>query len=127
MGSFRRRVKQLARPLGADALLKEIYVHAGLAAEQLHHFFAGRPAASKAIVLAGSGRSGTTWLTSLLTTMLGAQQIYEPLHPSMVPEVLSLTGWQPDCEDVPHIRVPYLSTESSSPQWRDFRERVLTG
>jgi hypothetical protein len=38
----------------------------------------------RAIVVVGSGRSGTTWLAELLTRMLSARLIYEPFHPERI-------------------------------------------
>ena len=42
---------------------------------------AGGGTGDTAIFLAGSGRSGTTWLSNIIAAMSGTQEIFEPLHP----------------------------------------------
>ncbi len=43
----------------------------------------GRPDPASTIVVAGSGRSGTTWLSNLIAAAPGMQAIFEPLHPHL--------------------------------------------
>ncbi len=40
------------------------------------------------IIVAGSPRSGTTWLAEVLSSTRGYSMIYEPLHPSRFPEAV---------------------------------------
>ncbi len=85
----------------------------------------GSPQPSSAAVLAGSGRSGTTWLADVLSRCSGVQQIFEPLHPVAVEEVRRITGWDESLH--PHIRSMYVRAGSAAPEWRDLLRRVLEG
>ncbi len=84
----------------------------------------GRPKAGAAIVVAGSGRAGTTWLAQLLSIAPGMQLIFEPLHPNFVPAVRALHD-APTPIDVLHST--YLRPGEPHPGWEDFFRRVLTG
>ncbi len=123
---IQKAIKRVLEPIKADSLGRRAYVWAGLVGERLYHAFAGAPKPSDAIVLAGSGRSGTTWITNLLVSLPGTQQIYEPLFPPWVPEVLKLTGWEPERHSG-HCRAFYIDPEADYPEWEDFLKRVLTG
>jgi len=84
----------------------------------------GRPEAGAAIVVAGSGRAGTTWLAQLLSIAPGTQLIFEPLHPNFVPAVRALHDAPPPI-DVLHAT--YVRPGEQYPAWEDFFRRVLTG
>lgn len=111
--------------LGVEGLVKRTLVGACRLPERVGFLLDGAPPASSAIVLAGSGRSGTTWLADAVCTRTRTQQVFEPLHPEEVPEVRALAGWGPDRG--PHIRSHYLDPDRVHPAWRDFLERVSTG
>lgn len=52
--------------------------------------------AGRALVVAGSPRSGTTWIAGLLGASPGAVPLFEPLHPDHVPAAAALGGgWRP--------------------------------
>ena len=44
----------------------------------------------KTIILAGSARSGTTWLANIIAACRGFGIIFEPFHPREVPEAGNL-------------------------------------
>jgi len=95
-----------------------------MAGEMLKFFLSGRPAPSAAVILAGSGRSGTTWVADMLTDGTGLQQIYEPLHPVFVSQARVQTGF--DGRD-PYLRLFYLQADNDDPTWRQFWASVLEG
>ncbi len=72
------------------------------------------------IVVAGTGRSGTTWIGDVLTSCRSSVGIYEPLRANMVPEVPTngLPGEHP---------CAYLRCQDENPQWRHFFRRLLDG
>jgi hypothetical protein len=107
-----------------DGLLKALYVYGRMIGERVTFLAHGRPEPCSAIVLAGSGRSGTTWVADLLTDGTGLQQIYEPLHPSFIPQVRHLTGF--DAFD-PYLRLFYMQARSDDPAWHRFWKALLTG
>ncbi|NOX61316.1 MAG: sulfotransferase [Chloroflexi bacterium] len=85
----------------------------------------GRPKPEEAIVLAASGRSGSTWLGDMLGAAPGVQSIFEPLHPRGCPAFRRLVGWDPN--DAIHYHRPYLRPNGDYPEWRELLERTLTG
>jgi hypothetical protein len=70
--------------------------------------------------LAGTGRSGTTWLSGLLATAPRTVQVFEPLHPSRGPHA------RLDPPVGPGGR-PYLRPGADSPSWERFSADVGTG
>lgn len=70
---------------------------------------------SQAIVLAGSGRSGTTWLGNIIAASPHVDTIFEPLDRRRVPEAGSLP-----------LR-PYARREEESPQLEAYLRQVLRG
>jgi hypothetical protein len=95
-----------------------------MSGEHFKFLFQKRPDPNSAILLAGSGRSGTTWLADILTSLSNIQQIHEPLHPTFITQVRDLTGF--DASD-PYIRCHYLRPETNDPKWEQFWLKVLTG
>lgn len=120
----RKWIKNASRRVGMDTLLRDGCVQFTLMGERLVFGFRGHPVATSAIVLAGSGRSGTTWITNVLTALPGIQQIFEPLIPLWNAEVRQLTGWG---DQDPYFRAHYLRALERNDDWRDLLERVLTG
>lgn len=92
--------------------------------EQAQFLVRARPDPSSTILLAGSGRSGTTWLADMLTMDGKTQQIFEPLHPYFMEEVRQVTGWP---KDPLRIRLFYLRPNDFYPEWQAFFDRVLSG
>jgi hypothetical protein len=113
-----------ARSLGIDAHLMEMAVTSQMLVERLALLFAGRPQIADNILLAGSGRSGTTWLAKILSTVPGTQGIFEPLRPRSR-EMRELTGW--DYDQVSWVRLRYLRLGEPHPQWDALLARVLAG
>lgn len=121
---LRHVAKRIAEPLGLDDFIRQTVVEILLSGERLKFAINGRPPTSTTILLAGSGRSGTTWITDVLCALPGIQQIFEPLFPPWNPEVRALTGW--DSTD-PYFRAHYLRPDATAPQWESLLFRVLAG
>jgi hypothetical protein len=121
---IRKLVKPCASRIGIDDALRRLYVEASMLGERLKFGLTERPKPSSTIVLAGSGRGGTTWLMNVLATAPGVQPIFEPLFPPWSREVRRLAGW--DAAD-PYIRAAYLRPGGDYPEWHEFLYRVLTG
>lgn len=69
------------------------------------------------IVMTGSPRSGTTWLSEILHTIPRSCILHEPIAPNVVPGVNALGfGWR-----------PYVAPEVDWPEAEEFMRRVLTG
>jgi hypothetical protein len=72
--------------------------------------------------LAGSGRSGTTWLGQVLAEPCGNALLYEPLHSGLV-------RFPPDM--TPRISDPgdryYLRTDAEVPSWKRYVAHILGG
>jgi hypothetical protein len=98
--------------------LERGFLETGLIGERLQFLFRSRPDPSQAILLAGSGRSGTTWLANLLCSVPGTQRIFEPLR--------ELARWMP-VGAPPYPRSSYLRPEGNYPYWHAVLRRVLTG
>jgi hypothetical protein len=107
-----------------DDTLRRLFVETLMLGERFRFAVCGRPKPSSAIVLAGSGRGGTTWLMNMLATVRGVQPVFEPLLPLWSQEVRTLTGW--DMAD-PYIRSAYLRPGGVYPEWYEFLSRVLAG
>lgn len=123
--SLRQGLRRWAIELGVDDDLRRAVVETRLVGERLQRLLGWQPQASEAIVLAGSGRSGTTWLTDVLCSGASLQQIFEPLHPSMNSKVRQLLGWDESLH--PHIRSPYLRPSVDDPEWRELLDDVMSG
>jgi len=109
--------------------MRQSYVEAGLLGERFMFAIKGRPDPSRAILLTGSGRSGTTWITDILASSPGIQLIFEPLFPMWSREVEDLTGWHETDQEVhsSHIRSYYLRATGNYPGWERYLPRVLEG
>lgn len=121
---FRDYVKKLSHPFGLDDSLRDAYVKGGLIAEKAYFIFAGRPKSETSILVAGSGRSGTSWLSNLLTVMPATQPIFEPMWPINNPAIRTITGW--DNSD-PHVQGFYLAPDKEHPEWDPILEDIFSG
>ena len=65
-------------------------------------------------LIAGSGRSGTTWVLDVLAEANGLRPVFEPLHPLAIP-------------DAAPFAYRYLRRTSEQPAARDFLSRVFDG
>lgn len=123
-GRVRSAVKPYADQVGVGSFLRQSWVESHRLGEYMRRWTGWRPAPQDAILLAGSGRSGTTWLTDILTTGTRIQQIFEPLIPLWNENVCKLTGWD---RLGPHSWSWYLPPDSSQPEWFELLHQVLTG
>ncbi len=121
---LRSTIAPVADRLGLGNRLRQGFVEVNLLGERAKFLLRGRPDPSTAIILAGSGRSGTTWLTEVLCTLPGVQQIFEPLLPLVNTRVRAITGW--DVSD-PHVRAVYLRPDNHYPSWQELWQHILTG
>ncbi len=72
---------------------------------------------SKAIVVASTPRSGSTWLAEILSTLPGSLLLFEPLHLRYVPEAKEAGfSWR-----------TYVPREAEWPQGKEFLTRVFEG
>jgi hypothetical protein len=116
--NIRSALKPMVETLGLKPALQRGFFETGLLGERLQFLFRSRPDPSHAILLAGSGRSGTTWLADLLCSVPGVQQIFEPLR--------EIHRWLP--ADAPaYPKTSYLRPDGQYPHWHALLYRVLTG
>lgn len=104
---------------------KRALVELALLGERARFGLLGRPDASSAILVAGSGRSGTTWLMSVLSSARGVQPIFEPLYPIASARARRLTGFRG--HDRRRLSSHYLRPEGDYPKWEPFLRDALTG
>jgi hypothetical protein len=69
----------------------------------------------KSILIAGTARSGTTWLGDLLASQIPSRILFEPFNPDLVPEYRDFHYFQ------------YLRPETENPEFRAFAHKVFTG
>lgn len=110
--------------VGIGSWLREMIVNVRLMGEWTKFVWQGRPAPSSSILLFGSGRSGTTWITDVLCALPGVQQIFEPLFPLWNERVRRMTGW--DTRD-PYIRSLYLRPAQEHAEWENLWHDILSG
>ena len=119
-----KSAKRAIEAVGLKPTIKRSILEARLLGERLQFTFQSRPAPSDALLLAGPGRSGTTWLANVLSSVSGTQQIFEPLL--FNPDVYELANWEPPSTSK-YLRLHYLRPEANHPRWNDLLRRVLTG
>ena len=73
------------------------------------------PGLSRCLMLAGTGRSGTTWLAELIGLQRPTRIMFEPFRPSLVPEYAGFRNFL------------YMKPEEHNAALREFCERVFTG
>lgn len=110
--------KRAVESAGLRTAAERGLLEAGLLGERLQYLFRTRPEPSRAILLAGSGRSGTTWVSDILCRVPGTQRIFEPLRQS--------ARWLPP-DTRPSVRSPYLRPDGEYPGWHELLRNVLTG
>lgn len=66
------------------------------------------------IVIAGSGRSGTTWVLDCIAEPNGLRTVFEPLHPQAVPEALQFAN-------------RYVSPDFVDKNLKEFIELIFSG
>jgi Sulfotransferase family len=65
-------------------------------------------------IIAGSGRSGTTWVQDVLAQANGYATVFEPLHPDAIPAMAAYAG-------------RYLQADDQCDELESYLERVFTG
>jgi len=116
--------KIITEPWRLKALVRRYWVHTQVMVEGICLSLASRPRVEQTILLAGSGRSGTTWIADVISTAKGVQQIFEPLYPLAMPEVTRITGWKAYEND---SRSCFLRPGEPHEKWHQFLHQVLTG
>jgi hypothetical protein len=80
---------------------------------------------SETIIIAGSGRSGTSWIQNTLAELIMYQPVFEPLNPNFVYEAKQLLGVEQASK--PIITSPYLRSDGEYPEWNALLRQALTG
>ena len=70
------------------------------------------------IVVNGAPRSGTTWLGDIVVDVSGWPVLHEPTHPTRIPELMDLVGWDGR---------PYRDPGEDDPELEAVLEPLLTG
>jgi hypothetical protein len=125
--SFRKIVKSITDPLNAGDLFRKGFVEVNRLGEYAQAAVYGSVSPAETIILAGSGRSGTTWLGDLISIIARAQQIFEPLAPFQNPLVRRLTGWELPAPGISYIRAFFLDENDRSEAWKNHWFEILTG
>lgn len=73
------------------------------------------PDLRKSILVAGTARSGTTWLGDLIASQIPSRILFEPFNPDLVPEYRGFHYFQ------------YIRPETANPEFYGFAQKVLTG
>ena len=73
------------------------------------------PSLDKSILVAGTARSGTTWLGDLIASQVPCRILFEPFHPGLVPEYRGFHYFQ------------YMRPGTENPRFQAFVRKVLTG
>lgn len=121
--NIRSTVRPYADRIGAGGLLRKSWTEVTLLGERLQRLGRWQPGPNETILLAGSGRSGTTWLADLLTTGTRVQPIFEPLLPRLNEGVRKLTGWN-RTDGI--VRSFYLRPEGEYPEWHSLLKLIFT-
>ena len=69
----------------------------------------------KSILVAGTARSGTTWLGDLIASQIPSRILFEPFNPDLVPEYRNFCYFQ------------YIRPGMENPEFRAFARKVFTG
>jgi hypothetical protein len=73
------------------------------------------PDLRRSILVAGTARSGTTWLGDILASQIPSRILFEPFNPDLVPEYRGFHYFQ------------YLRPGMENPRFRAFAHRIFTG
>ena len=71
--------------------------------------------AGRSLIVAGTGRSGTTWAAKIISSQISCRVMFEPFHAGYVDEFSPFNYFQ------------YMRPNSANPQLYRFCERVLSG
>jgi hypothetical protein len=107
--------------LKSDTLLKHLKFWSQKLSRRAVQEIASRvyvnPAADlgRSILIAGTARSGTTWLADLIASQLPCRLLFEPFNPDLVPEYRNFHYFQ------------YLRPGTEHPAFHSFARKVFTG
>ena len=102
LNAMRRRAELRARRVFRRSVLRRLYRDPGGGVEQ-------------SILVAGTGRSGTTWLADLIDAAVPTRLMFEPFHSRLVEPFRSFSYF------------PYRRPDASDEALREYSERVFTG
>lgn len=102
LGAARRRAALRARRIWRRSLVRHLYRDPG-------------GGVGRSVLVAGTGRSGTTWLADLIDAAVPTRLLFEPFHSRLVEAFRSF----------PYF--PYLRPGEANEPLRAFCERVFTG
>jgi len=80
-----------------------------------HFYFKPNPDIRRSILVAGTARSGTTWLGDLIASQVPCRILFEPFHPELVPEYRGFHYFQ------------YMRPGTENPKFQGFAQKVFTG
>lgn len=80
-----------------------------------HFYFNPNPDVRKSILVAGTARSGTTWLADLIASELPSRILFEPFHPELVTDYRGFSYFQ------------YMRPGTEDPEFHGFAQKVFTG
>ncbi len=124
---LKRAIKRATANMpGVQEEVKQAWADVRRLGERAMFAVSGPPAPTTAILLASSGRSGSTWLGDMLASAPGVQQIFEPLDPRNAEQYRRLMAWPPGLTPSAFKR-QYLRPDAAATQWADFWEEVLRG
>lgn len=73
------------------------------------------PDLHKTIMIAGTARSGTTWLADLVASQISCRVMFEPFNPDLVPEYHGFHYFQ------------YMRPDTENQRFQSFAHKVFTG
>ena len=80
-----------------------------------HFYFNPNPDMGRSILVAGTARSGTTWLGDLIASQIPSRILFEPFHPDLVSDYHRFHYFQ------------YMRPGTEDPQFFAFAQKVFTG
>jgi hypothetical protein len=80
------------------------------------HFYRNpEPELGRSVLVAGTARSGTTWLGDLISSKIPCRILFEPFNPNLVPEYRNFNYFQ------------YMQPETQDQQFYSFARKVFRG
>jgi hypothetical protein len=80
-----------------------------------HFYFNPDPDIRRSILVAGTARSGTTWLADLIAFQIPSRILFEPFNPDLVSEYRRFNYFQ------------YMRPGTENPEFHAFAQKVFTG
>jgi hypothetical protein len=80
-----------------------------------HFYFNPDPQIRRSILVAGTARSGTTWLADLIASQIPSRIMFEPFHPDFVSDYRRFHYFQ------------YMRPGTENPEFHAFAQKVFTG